>query len=298
MKPTLVILAAGLGSRYGSLKQLETIREGNAILDYSVYDALRAGFGKVVFVIQRSMEQDFKMHLMKRFEKYIQIDYVFQELNNLPEGYSLPLNRKKPWGTAHAILTAEPSVKEPFTVINADDFYGKEAFDEMSIFLTSNIEKNDYGMIGYKLKNTLSEHGSVSRGVCDTNEKHYLKSVTELTKISRQEGRIVAIGNPKKIKLLENSIVSMNMWGFTPHIFTRIKEGFVTFLDQYINDPEAEYYIPALVDRLIQSGEARVKVLHCDASWFGITYREDRDNARNAIIKKIENGEYPEVLWK
>lgn len=299
VKPTLLILAAGLGSRYGSLKQIEPIGpEGEAIIDYSVYDAIRAGFGKVVFVIKEEIESDFKESLLKRFENHIETDYVFQELNMLPEGYSVPADRKKPWGTAHAIMTAEKSVNAPFTAINADDFYGLEAFTEMHNYLSNNKERTDYCMIGYKLKNTLSEHGTVSRGLCDIDENNFLISVTELTQIKEENNRIIYYDNDNSHSLPQDSTVSMNMWGFTPVVFEQIKQRFSSFLDRNINDPKAEYYIPVLVDQLINAGEARVKVLHCDASWFGITYKEDREVARKTILQKIEQGIYPRKLWK
>jgi NDP-sugar pyrophosphorylase family protein len=298
IRPTLLVLAAGLGSRYGSLKQIESIGpRGETIIDYSVYDAIRAGFAKVVFVIKQEIEADFKEHLLKRFEKRIETGYVFQDLDMLPEDYSLPSEREKPWGTAHAIMIAENSVHEPFAAINADDFYGLEAFTEMHKFLSQEAGETDYSMIGYKLKNTLSEHGTVSRGVCDIDENDFLISVSELTRIQKENNRIVYLENDESRSLAENSIVSMNMWGFTTSVFGHIKKRFSSFLDQNINDPRAEYFIPVLVDQLIKAGEARVKVLHCDASWFGITYREDRDAARKSILRKIDRGIYPPELW-
>jgi dTDP-glucose pyrophosphorylase len=298
-KPALLILAAGLGSRYGSLKQIEPVGPGGeAILDYSVYDAIRAGFGKVVFVIKRDIEADFREVLLKRFEDRIDTAYVFQEPDMLPEGYSLPPERKKPWGTAHAILTAENSINSPFAAINADDFYGSEAFTEMQKFLAGEINETNYSMIGYKLRNTLSLHGTVARGVCDTDDNDYLRSVSELTSIKRENGRIVYYENDESFVLSEDSVVSMNMWGFTPTIFSQIRQRFPAFLDENSDDPKAEYFISSLVDKLISAGEARVKVLHCDADWFGITYREDRDAARKSILEKINSGIYPAELWK
>ena len=299
IKPALLILAAGLGSRYGSLKQIEPVGPGGeAIIDYSVYDAIRAGFGKVVFVIKKDIEDDFKNSLLKRFATRIETDYVFQELDMLPEGYSPPPDRKKPWGTAHAILTAEKAVTTPFAAINADDFYGQEAFKKMQSFLSGEIGENDYCMIGYKLKNTLSEHGAVSRGVCDTDENNFLMSVSELTRIQKENNHIVCHEDGRSFKLPEDSTVSMNMWGFNTSVFDHIRKRFSSFLDNNLHNPKAEYYIPTLVDQLIREGEARVKVLQCDASWFGITYREDRDAVRKNILKKIEGGEYPGKLWK
>ena len=298
-KPTLLIMAAGLGSRYGSLKQIEPIGPGGeALIDYSVYDAIRTGYGKVVFVIKEEIEEDFRECLLNRFENRIETDYVFQELDMLPEGYSVPPGRKKPWGTAHAILIAEKAISTPFAAINADDFYGFEALGEMQSFLSERERGTDYAMIGYMLKNTLSEHGTVSRGVCNIDEEDYLKSVTELTEIKKENSGIVYYKDGKSFSLPEDSTISMNFWGFTPDVFGQIRKRFSLFLDESINDPKAEYYIPVLVDQLIRANEARVKVLRCNAAWFGITYREDRYAARRCILKKIENGEYPRELWK
>ncbi len=298
-KPTLLILAAGLGSRYGSLKQIEPIGPGGeAIIDYSVYDAIRAGFGKVVFVIKKQIEDDFKENLLKRFENKVDTGYVFQELDMLPGGYSVPAERKKPWGTAHAIMVSEKEINTSFAAINADDFYGYEAFSELHGFLSKVSDETDYCMIGYKLANTLSEHGTVSRGICKTDNNDHLVSVTELTKIKRENGNIVYYDNDKPKSLPGDATVSMNMWGFTNTVFQQIRERFTSFLDNNINNPGAEYYIPTLVDQLISSKQARVKVLQCNASWFGITYKEDKAAARESILKKIEKGEYPERLWK
>jgi choline kinase len=299
MKPTLLIMAAGLGSRYGSLKQIEPVGpEGEAIIDYSVYDAIRAGFGKVVFVIKKEIEDDFKGSLLQRFENRIETSYVFQELDMLPEGFSLPPDRKKPWGTAHAIMISESAIETPFAAINADDFYGYESFRELNSFLTGNNKETDYCMVGYKLKNTLSEHGTVSRGLCDIDDKSYLKTVTELTKIKKEATGIVYYDNEEITSLPEESIVSMNMWGFKETVFQKIRERFSTFLRECIDDPKAEFYIPALVDLLIKSGEARVKVLRSDATWFGITYKEDKEAVKRSILNKIDSGEYPRKLWK
>jgi dTDP-glucose pyrophosphorylase len=298
MKPTLVVLAAGLGSRFGGLKQLEAVGpQGEAIIDYSVYDAVRAGFGKVVFVIKKEMETPFREKLMRRFETRIETECAFQELDMLLEGYTLPPERKKPWGTAHAILVAKKSVQSPFAVINADDYYGREAFQGMQEFLTGARGENEYGLMGYRLGNTLSEHGSVSRGICEIDERHYLRFIEEVTKISRRGTRIVRHDKMKPDVLSEDTIVSMNMWGFSTAVFDQIEAGFSEFLDEKIDDPNAEYYIPAMVDRLIRDGRAEVRVLRSDAAWFGITYQEDLQTARTTVLKKIENGEYPRNLW-
>ncbi|MGF1586254.1 MAG: NDP-sugar synthase [Bacteroidales bacterium] len=299
MKPTLLIMAAGLGSRYGSLKQIEPIGPGGeAIIDYSVYDAIRAGFGKVVFVIKKEIEADFQGSLLKRFENRIETSYVFQELDMLPEGFSLPPDRKKPWGTAHAILISESAIDTPFAAINADDFYGYESFSELNSFLTGKNKETDYCMVGYKLKNTLSEHGTVSRGLCDIDDKGFLRTVTELTKIKQEGAGIVYYENDEKISLPEESIVSMNMWGFNESVFQKIKERFSAFLEESINDPKAEFYIPTMVDLLIKSGEARVKVLNSNATWFGITYKEDKEAVKQSVLSKIDSGDYPRKLWK
>lgn len=298
IKPTLLILAAGLGSRYGSFKQLESIGpRGEAIIDYSIFDAIKAGFGKVVFVIKKELEETFRENLLTRFENRIETSYVFQELDMLPEGYDLPSNREKPWGTAHAIMVSESLVNEPFTVINADDFYGYEAFRRMNLFLTEKSREREYSMIGYKLGKTLSEHGTVSRGICSIDNNGYLKSVSEITKIRKDNNRIVYFDDGNSFTLPENSIVSMNMWGFSPFVFMQIKERFSSFLDHNISNPKAEFFIPTLVDQLISENEAKVKVLSCNASWFGITYKEDKQAAKESILEMIKKGEYPKSLW-
>ncbi len=298
MKPTLVVLAAGLGSRYGGLKQLEVVGpQGEVIIDYSVYDAIRSGFGKVVFVIKKEMETPFREKLMKRFETRIETECAFQELDMLPEGYTLPPERKNPWGTAHAVLAAKKSVQNPFTVINADDYYGREAFYEMQQFLTGDRGDNEYGLMGYQLGNTLSEHGSVSRGICEIDDRYYLRFIEEVTKISRKGDKIIRHDKNELGVLSDDTIVSMNMWGFSPVVFDQIEVGFSAFLDEKIDDPNAEYYIPVMVDRLIRDGQVKVKVLRSDAAWFGITYREDLQGAKTTFLKKIENGEYPRSLW-
>ncbi len=299
MKPELVILAAGLASRYGSQKQTETVGpSGEAIIDYSVYDAIRAGFGKVVFIIRRDMEDSFRKNLISRFDDRVEAVCVHQDPTDLPDGFSLPANREKPWGTAHALLAAREEVKAPFSVINADDFYGREAYEVMHKFLTSGSGDHQYAMAGYHLSNTLSEYGSVSRGICDVDDHGYLRSVTELTRILRSNGRIISDQEESRRELPEDAIVSMNMWGFTPAIFMQTREEFRTFLEQNINNPKAECYIPTVVDRLIAGRNARVRVLRCNATWFGITYRDDLESVRTSIRKKVEAGEYPPDLWK
>lgn len=297
-KPTLLILAAGLGSRYGSFKQLIPLGpSGEAIIDYSVFDAIRAGFGKVVFVIKKELEQDFRESLLSRFENRIETGYVFQDLDMLPPGYSPPQSRKKPWGTGHAILVARAIVKTPFSVINADDFYGYGAFDTMRRFLSTESDDRTYAMVGYKLRNTLSEHGSVSRGVCEVDERGLLASVNEREKIIREQERITHENQGIKEYLSDDSLVSMNMWGFSLSLFEHLESHFSAFLDQNIDNNQAEFYIPTLVDKLITTGKAEVKVLQSDAKWFGITYQADRDIARQRLLQFVDKGVYPASLW-
>lgn len=299
MKPTLLIMAAGLGSRYGSLKQIDPVGpSGEAIIDYSVFDAIKAGFGRIVFVIRKNIESDFKATLLKRFEKFADVDYVFQELDMLPPPYQLPVDRIKPWGTAHAILVASDKVHTPFAAINADDFYGLDAFRKMAAQLQNQGMETDYSMVGYELEKTLSEHGSVSRGVCSQSEEEFLTAIQERTKIRREDNKLVFEENGQKLELDQNTIVSMNFWGFTPTVFQQIEEGFSKFLHQNISDPKSEYYIPTLIDELISSGRGSVKILTSSSRWFGVTYREDKEMVVNEIKKLVDRGDYPVNLWK
>ena len=285
---TLVVMAAGMGSRFGGLKQLEPIGEnGEALLDYSVYDAVKAGFNKVVFVIKHAIEKEFKELVGSRIEKKVRVEYVFQENDKLPNGFTCPNDRVKPWGTAHAILCCKEVVKEPFAVINADDYYGKSAFVKIAEFLKSGTD--DYCMVGFRLKNTLTENGYVSRGVCET-ENGILKTVTERTKIvdckyTEDDGKNWTALNP-------DSIVSMNLWGFQPDIFSHIESGFVDFLNKNINTPKSEYYLPSVVSGLIESGEKQVKVLVAEDKWYGVTYKEDKEDVVAAIKKMTDGGLY------
>lgn len=302
MKPTLVILAAGMGSRYGGLKQIDPVGpSGETILDYSVYDAIRAGFGKVVFIIRKDIEADFKEAFAEKLSRYIEVDWVFQELEYLPTGYTTPAGRTKPWGTGHAVMMTARKVHEPFAVINADDFYGFNAFDTLAGFFSAQQSegKADYAMVGYKLSNTLSEFGSVSRGICETGGDNWLKSVTERTKIQRTGGKIVDMRSDGSLLPLEEDVpVSMNFWGFTPSVFEHIEKEFKLFLDAERENLKSEFYIPSLVDNLINSGRAQVKVIRTSALWFGITYKEDKPLVVNKIGEMIRRGEYPETLWK
>jgi UTP-glucose-1-phosphate uridylyltransferase len=291
-----------MGSRYGGLKQLDTLGpNGETIIDYSIYDAKRAGFGKVVFVIRRDIEDEFKEVILSKLSGKIDVDYCLQELEYLPAGFELPADRKKPWGTGHAILMAADKIKEPFGVINADDFYGADAFKVLAEFfagLKSNNE-NLYAMVGYDVANTLSEYGSVSRGVCIENDENYLLSVTERTQIERSHNGI-AYKDEKGdlVFLVPQTIVSMNFWGFTTKIFEQLSERFSSFLKDNIQNPKAEFYIPSVVNDLIETNETSAKVLHSSARWFGVTYREDRELAVSKIKQLVEEGFYPENLWK
>lgn len=300
MKPTLLILAAGMGSRYGGLKQLDQIGpSGETLMDYSIYDAKRAGFGKVVFVIRKSFEEDFKKHIFSKYENFIDVDYVFQELDVLPEGKELPKDRVKPWGTGHAVLVAEPKINEPFAVINADDFYGKDSFNAISSFLSA-LDKNNtrtYSLLAFKLKNTLSEHGSVSRGLCYLDKNDYLKYIEEHTKIYFEGDKILSLKDDKTFDLAEDAPVSMNLMGFTPSAFKHFKYYFGKFIDENSNDLKAELYLPEVVSKIIKTGEGKVRVLPSNEKWFGVTYKEDREIVVENLKRMVEEGIYPEKLF-
>jgi UTP-glucose-1-phosphate uridylyltransferase len=296
--PTLLVLAAGMGSRYGGLKQLDPVGPNDeTIMDYSIFDARRAGFGKIVFVIRKEIEEPFKRSIGARFEKRIAVDYVFQEVGKLIPGFSVPGERTKPWGTTHAILMAANAIHEPFGVINADDFYGAESYRVLAQHLQSGT--SDYGMVGFVLRNTLSEFGTVARGVCDVGEDGYLKDITELKSIEREGPRITNIDSDGQETVLNGGeMVSMNMWGFTPQIFGQLYEQFQRFLKRYGDDLKAECYIPSTVNSLIHLGLARVKVLRSGDSWFGVTYREDHPRVVQNVSRLIEGGTYPRQLWR
>ena len=304
VKPTLLVLAAGMGSRYGSLKQMDGVGpNGEAIIDYSIYDAIRAGFGKVVFVIRHSFEKEFKeMFSPERFGGKIEVDFVFQELDYLPEGFSVPEGREKPWGTNHAVMMGATAVHEPFAVINSDDFYGTDAYRVMGAYL-SQLEgaKGEYAMIGYEVNKTLSDNGTVSRGVCTVDENRFLTSMVERTKIERNaEGTIVFHDLGDDQPLAEDTPVSMNFFGFTPDYFAHSAEGFKEFLasDDVKTNLKAEFFIPLMVNKLVASGDARLKVLSTTAQWFGVTYKEDKPMLVAKIEKLIEEGVYPRNLWE
>ncbi len=300
MKPTLVVLAAGLGSRYGGVKQMEGFGpNGEWILEYSVFDAITAGFGKIVFVLRESILDDFKTYFEQRLPKNIKREYVLQELTDVPNGFTVPTERKKPWGTGHAVLAARYVVDSPFVVINADDFYGADAFTIMFRFLSDvDITKRDYSMVGYYLKNTLSENGSVARGVCTVNYP-YLVTVEEHTKIQRQaDGTITNEGEGSKSILNEESIVSMNFWGFTPPLFESIEQSFQEFLAQKGQEEQSEFYIPSVVQESIKEQIASVQVFESPQKWFGVTYPEDKTAVVDALKQLHEAGKYPNNLWQ
>ena len=302
MKPTLLILAAGMGSRYGGLKQLDGMGpSGEVVMDYSVFDAIRAGFGKVVFVIRRDFEEQFKTQIGSRFESHIQVEYAYQGLTDLPEGYSLPEGRTKPWGTAHAMLAAAGVVHEPCLMINADDFYGSDAFRIIAQDLTTpraNDGMSHYSMAGFLLKNTLSEHGSVARGVCTRDANGMLSSITEMTKIFKTADGAENREDPADpVKLTGNEPVSMNFFGFTPDFFGHLREAFVEFLKEKGTSLTAECYVPKVVDDLICAGKADVKVIDTSGKWFGVTYPEDKAEVVASIKSLVDVGEYPSPLW-
>ena len=300
MKPTLFVLAAGMGSRYGGLKQLDGLGpNGETIMDYSIFDAIRGGFGKLVFVIRKSFEEDFRNKILSKYENHIPCELVFQDLNDLPEGFTCPEGRQKPWGTNHAVLMGKSVIKEPFAVINADDFYGRDSFAVIGKQLSEMGDKqNEYCMVGYRVGNTLSESGSVARGVCETNEAGYLTGVVERTAIERIDGDIQFIDeNGQKVVLEENVPVSMNMWGFTPDYFVHSEKYFVDFLKENIDKPKSEFFIPLVVNELITKGIATVKVLDTTAKWFGVTYAADRQGVVDNIQALVDAGEYPNKLF-
>ncbi len=298
MKPTLLILAAGMGSRFGGLKQIEPVGpNGEAIIDYTIYDAIRAGFGKVVFIIRESFADAFKEKFNKKLEGKIEVDYVFQELDMLPEGFSVPEEREKPWGTAHAILMANDAVKEPFCALNADDFYGYNAIKAMADFLTESEDEKEYSMVGYHLKDTLSDFGSVSRGICEVDGNNNLQKIVETIKIIKRGDEVISIetdGSETKLTGMES--VSMNIWGFKTSIFESLESKFIDFLKKDIKTPKSEIFIPNVVFDLIDEKLATVKVLETNSPWFGVTYKEDKPHAVETINSLIESNIYPNKL--
>jgi choline kinase len=301
MKPTLFVLAAGMGSRYGGLKQIDGLGPGGAtIMDYSIYDAIRAGFGKVVFVIRHSFEEDFRTKVVNKYEGKVQVEIVFQELDYLPEGFSCPEDRIKPWGTNHAVMMGKDAIKEPFAVINADDFYGKESFQILADWLKDkNGTKGEYSMVGYRVGNTLSESGSVARGICSKDSSAHLTTVVERTYIIRDtDGKVkYKDENGNMVIVDENAPVSMNMWGFTPDYFQFSEVAFKDFLKENEGNIRAEFFIPLVVNNLIVSGNATCEVLDTPSKWFGVTYAEDRPMVVQKIESLVNQGVYPSKLW-
>lgn len=298
MKPTLLILAAGIGSRYGGMKQMDEIGPaGESIIDYSVFDAIRAGFGKVVFVLNPKIEKGFKEIYERRLAGKIDTGYVLQEVSAVPDSISVNHDRVKPWGTGHAVLVAGEIINEPFAVINADDFYGKQAFEILGSFLsdTENIS-NKYAMVGYKLGNTLSENGSVSRGVCQTKEG-FLTDVIERTSIAIENNKIVYSDNGDKVEIGKDSVVSMNLWGFSPNFFYQLEQKFINFIHENAHDLKAEFFIPTVVNELIKDKEVSIRMLTSDDQWFGVTYKEDKKTTIKKVADLVSQGVYPENLW-
>ena len=302
MKPTLFVLAAGMGSRYGGLKQLDPLGpNGETIMDYSIYDAIHSGFGKVVFVIRKDFEQDFRDKILSKYEGHVPVEVVFQSTDKLPEGYTCPADRTKPWGTNHAVLMGRDVIKEPFAVINADDFYGRNAFEVMAkeLLRDRGDKKGDYCMVGFRVGNTMTENGSVARGVCSTDKGGNLTSVVERTAISYNPAHEIVFTDENGVeqKLEPNTPVSMNLWGFTPDYFDFSDREFRRFLDRDLNTPKAEFFIPLCIDTLIRNGEATVKVLDTDSRWFGVTYAADRPSVVEKFAQLHREGTYPTPLF-
>ena len=298
MKPTLLVLAAGMGSRYGGNKQLDEVGpSGETIIDYSIYDAIRAGFGKIVFIIRRDIEEQVKERFVKKLKGKIEVDYVFQEITNLPEGVKVHPERAKPWGTSHAILVAKDKIKEPFGVINADDFYGAESFRILYDFLMNDKNPNNFCIVGYKMKNTLSEHGHVNRGVCRVNNKGLLVNIVETKQIEKLPDGAQAPGPDGKMeKFTGEEIVSMNLWGFKPSCFDFLGQEFRNFINAKGMDLKSELDIPTSVDKFVKSGEITIQILMSNEHWFGVTYREDKPFVVESIGNMIKKGLYPSKI--
>ena len=295
--PTLLVLAAGMGSRYGGMKQIDPVGpSGETIIDYSIYDALHAGFGRVVFVIRKDIEKQFRDTVGVRLERRVAVDYVYQELGNLPHGFSVPIGRTKPWGTTHAILSASDAIHGNFAVINADDFYGANSYRMLAEHLQGGSA--DYAMVGFVLRNTLSDFGAVSRGVCQVDRNSFLQGLVELTNIEREGGHARNTDTAGRVtRLSGDEVVSMNMWGFAPRIFGQLKEHFLKFLEMNSSDSRAESYLPNTVNELVSNGREHVKVLNTSDSWTGVTHRKDHERVRERIGRLVREGRYPQRLW-
>jgi NDP-sugar pyrophosphorylase family protein len=299
MEPTLVILAAGMASRYGSMKQIQAFGpSGETIMDYSIYDAIRAGFKKVVFIIRENFANDFKEIFEPKLNGKIKTDYVYQELSSFMDGRAVPSERTKPWGTAHAVLCAKDKINEPFAVINADDFYGRDAFVKAYKFLTTEVAPDLYSIIGYDLSKTLSEHGTVSRGVCEVDQNGFLVSISERVKIYRDGKKIVYEENDQKTEVPDDSKVSMNFWCFHQSVFPLTEKWFQDFVDKNLGNPKAEFFIPIIGDHFVKSGKGKIKVIPTDAQWFGVTYKEDAPIVKEELEELVKKGDYPTNLWK
>jgi NDP-sugar pyrophosphorylase family protein len=299
MKPTLLILAAGMASRYGSMKQIQSFGpSGETIMDYSIYDAIQSGFKKIVFIIREDFATDFKNIFEPKWGKKVETAYVYQEMGSFLKGFTPPAKRVKPWGTAHAVLCAKPAIRDPFAVINADDFYGRDAFEQAYRFLTTDCNESTYSIIGYDLSKTLSENGSVSRGVCEVDNRNNLVSIQERTKIYRNEaGKITYEEGGKTFQVPDTAKVSMNFWCFDPAVFNFIEKIFLEFLSESGQDPKSEFFIPIIGDRFIHEGGGQIKIIPTDSSWFGVTYKEDAPSVQESLNKLIASGSYPEKLY-
>ncbi len=297
-KPTLLILAAGMASRYGSMKQIDGFGpNGETIIDYSIYDAIKAGFGKVTFIIKEEFKENFQSIFEEKLKGKVETDYVFQNFDLTKYGIQEEIYREKPWGTGHAILEAKNQINEPFCVINADDYYGYDAFKKMADFLINEASDTKYSIVGYKIGNTLSENGAVSRGVCQTDKNGYLSQINERTKVYPENGKVYFEEDGEKHELPADNPVSMNFWGFTPSVFPITEKLFVEFAKNNADKPKAEFFIPLIADALVKSGEASFKVIPTDEKWFGVTFKEDKPIVQESINKLIKDGVYPEKLW-
>lgn len=297
-KTTLLILAAGMGSRYGGLKQLDDVGPGGeTIIDYSLYDALEAGFNKFVFIIREEFKSEFEDKITSKINDKAEVHLVSQAINTPIEGVDVNVNREKPWGTGHAVLVAKDVINEPFAVINADDFYGRDAFKKAYTFLNEKTTSTHHGIIGYILKNTLSDNGYVSRGVCEADDNMVLTSINERTKVEREGDKVYYEQDGQKHEVDENSIVSMNFWAFHPSVFDHLLSGFKLFAMQNTDNPKAEYFIPLVAEALTKSDIAKFEVVTCDDKWFGVTYKEDKPDVQEELSKMVDNGVYPNPLW-
>jgi len=301
MSLTLIVLAAGMGSRYGGLKQCDPVGpSGETIMDYSVYDAVQAGFDRVIFVIRRDFEEEFKSSVGSKYESVVKVEYAFQSLDDIPAGYSVPDGRSKPWGTAHALRSARELIDGPFAAINADDFYGRDSFMRLAAFLkAADPDASEFALVGFRLDHTLSENGSVARGVCTVDDTGRLTAVTEMLKIVPVGEGAQDISDPvNPVSYTGNERVSMNLWGFNPVFMKELITAFPAFLDENITDLKAEWYIPFVIDKMIQEGRTQVSVLPTESSWFGVTYREDKPDVVKAVGELVSQGIYPAKLWK